>query len=98
MKLSGYERETIINFNAREKNATLYTRDCKVMKEMDALVSRYPDVYHLVSQTDIDKTYSFHKSCIKYRKPRTLSEAQREQKREQMKQVSISITNGGKSP
>lgn len=27
MKLSGYERETIINFNAREKNATLYTRD-----------------------------------------------------------------------
>ncbi len=98
MKLSGYERETIINFNAREKNATLYTRDRKVMKEMDALVSRYPDVYHLVSQTDIDKTYSFHKSCIKYRKPRTLSEAQREQKREQMKQVSISITNGGKSP
>ena len=98
MKLSGYERETIINFNAREKNATLYTRDRKVMKEMDALVSRYPDVYRLVSQTDIDKTYSFSKSCVKYRKPRTLSEAQREQKREQMKQVSISITNGGKSP
>ena len=64
MKLSGYERETIINFNAREKNATLYTRDRKVMKEMDALVSRYPDVYRLVSQTDIDKTYSFSKSCV----------------------------------
>ena len=87
MKLSKYEQETIINFNAGERNATLYTRDRKVMKEMDALVSRYPDVYRLVSQTDIDKTYSFSKSCVKYRKPRTLSEAQREQKRERIKQL-----------
>ena len=98
MKLSRYEQETIINFNAEEKNATLYTRDRKVMKLIDELVSRYPDVYHLDSQTEIDKTYSFSKSCVKYRKPRTLSEAQREQKREQMKQVARSITNGGKSP
>ena len=98
MKLSKYEQETIINFNAGERNATLYTRDRKVMKEMDVLVSRYPEVYHLDCQTNIDKTYSFSKSCVKYRKPRTLSEAQREQKREQMKQVARSITNGGKSP
>ena len=93
MKLSGYERETIINFNAREKNATLYTRDRKVMKEMDALVSRYPDVYRLVSQTDIDKTYSFSKSCVKYRKPRTLSEVQKEQARERMKKINAAIIN-----
>ena len=65
MKLSKYEQETIINFNAKEKNATLYTRDRKVMKEMDLLASRYPDIYRLDSQTNIDKTYSFSKSCIK---------------------------------
>ena len=94
MKLSRYEQETIINFNAEEKNATLYTRDRKVMKLIDELVSRYPDVYHLDSQTEIDKTYSFSKSCVKYRKPRTLSEAQREQKRERIKQLNGSITNG----
>ena len=55
MKLSRYEQETIINFNAEEKNATLYTRDRKVMKLIDELVSRYPDVYHLDSQTEIEK-------------------------------------------
>ena len=42
MKLSKYEQETIINFNAGERNATLYTRDRKVMREMDELVSKYP--------------------------------------------------------
>lgn len=89
MRLTKHEQETIINFNAGEKNATLYTRDRKVMKEMDELASRYPDIYHLVSQTDIDKTYSFFKSCIKYRKPRALSEAQRERKREQMKKINV---------
>lgn len=98
MKLSRYEQETIISFNAGERNATLYTRDCKVMKEMDVLVGRYPDLYHLDGQTDIDKTYSFSKSCIKYLKPRALSQAQREQKRKQMKQMVRSITTGVKSP
>ena len=98
MKLSRYEQETIINFNAEEKNATLYTRDRKVMKPIDELVSRYPYVYHIDSQTEIDKTYSFSKSCIKYLKPRALSQAQREQKRKQMKKMARSITTGVKSP
>ncbi len=96
MKLSRYEQETIISFNAGERNATLYTRDCKVMKEMDMLVGRYPDIYHLDCQTDIDKTYSLPKSCIKYRKPRNLSEAQRKQKRERMKQLTRAINNDRK--
>lgn len=87
MKLSRYEQETIINFNAGEKNATLYTRDRKVMKEMDTLVSRYPDIYHLVGQTDIDKTYSFSKSCVKYRKPRNMTKVQREETRERMRRL-----------
>jgi len=94
MKLSRYEQETIINFNAEEKNATLYTRDRKVMKRIDELVCRYPDVYHLDSQTEIDKTYSFSKSCIKYRKQRALSEAQREQKRERIKHLKRPTTTG----
>jgi hypothetical protein len=87
MKLSRYEQETIINFNADEKNATLYTLDRKVMKEMDELVRHYPDLYHLDGETDLDKTYSFPKSCIKYRKPRALSEDQREQARKRMKSI-----------
>ncbi len=96
MKLSKYEQETIINFNAGERNATLYTRDRKVMREMDELVSKYPDIYHLDSQTDIDTTYSFSKSCVKYRKPRTLSEVQKEQARERMKRINAAIINDEK--
>ena len=96
MKLSKYEQETIINFNAGDRNATLYTRDRKVMREMDELVSKYPDIYHLDSQTDIDKIYSFSKSWVRYRKPRTLSEVQKEQARERMKKINATIINDEK--
>lgn len=85
--LTGYERETVINFNAREKLASLYTRDQRVMRELDALVSKYPEVYHLDSQSDTDKTYSFPKSCVSYRKPRVLTQEQREKARDRMKQL-----------
>ena len=37
-KLSRYEQETIINFNAGEEMATVYTRDPAVMRKLDALV------------------------------------------------------------
>ena len=67
--LSAYEQETVINFNAGEKHASLYTRDQKVMRVLDDLVCRFPEVYHLDSQSDTDKTYSFPKSYVSYRKP-----------------------------
>ena len=38
MKLTRLEQETIINFNAGEQTATLYTRDPAVMRKVDALV------------------------------------------------------------
>ena len=90
MKLSRYEQETIITFNTEEKNATLYTRDRKIMKLIDELVSRYPDVYHLDSQTDIDKTYEMPKTVISYRKPRRLSEEQKNKAKERMAKINSS--------
>jgi hypothetical protein len=42
MKLSRYEQETVINFNAGEDTATLYTRDKAVMRKVDALVIEFP--------------------------------------------------------
>ena len=80
--LSKYEQETVINFNAGEQTAIVYTRDKAVMKRIDALVIEFPDVYRLVSETDIDKTYSMPKSCVSYRKPRRLSEDERNKRRE----------------
>ena len=87
MKITRYEQETIINFNAEEKNATLYTRDPAVMRKVDALVIEYPDTFKCIGETDIDKTYEMPKSAITYRKPRRISEAKREQAREAMKKI-----------
>ncbi|MEE1009881.1 MAG: hypothetical protein UH963_12150 [Agathobacter sp.] len=82
--LSKNEQETIINFNAGEQSATVYTRDKAVMRKLDALVIEFPEVYKLIEETDIDKTYSMPKSCVNYRKPRKLDDKYRELKRVQM--------------
>ena len=87
--LSKYEQETVINFNAGEQNATVYTRGKTVMRKLDALVIEFPEVYKLVGETDIDKTYSMPKSCVSYRKPRKLNDKYRELKRVQMKQYNM---------
>ena len=85
MKITRYEQETIINFNAEEKTATLYTRDPAVMRKVDALVIEYPDTFKCIGETDIDKTYEMPKSAVTYRKPRRLSEDQREAARKRLK-------------
>ena len=85
MKLTRYEQETIVNFNAEEPDAIVYTRDKAVMRQLDALVTEYPDIFKCIGETDIDKTYSMPKSRISYRKPRRISEAKRQQARDAMK-------------
>ncbi len=87
--LSKYEQETIINFNAGEQLATVYTRDKTVMRKFDSLVIEFPEVYKLIDETDTDKTYSMPKSCVTYRKPRKLDDKYRELKRVQMKQYNL---------
>ena len=87
MKLSRYEQETIVNYNAGEQTATVYTRDKAVMRKLDTLVADFPDTYSLTGQDEVSKTYSFPKSYVSYRKPRKLSEEQREQARKNMRKI-----------
>ena len=87
MKLKRYEQETIINFNAQDQIATLYTRDPAVMRKVDALVIEYPDTFKCIGETDIDKTYEMPKSAVTYRKPRRLSEEQREASRRRIENI-----------
>ena len=87
MKLLRCEQETIINFNAEDKNATVYTRDLAVMRKLDALVIGYPDIYKCIGVSDIDKTYEMPISAVSYKKPRRLSEEQRESARQRIKRV-----------
>ena len=89
MKLTRYEQETIISFNAGEQTATVYTRDPAVMRKVDALVIEYPDAYKCIGATDIDKTYEIPKSFVSYRKPRRLSEEQRDSARNRMKMLNL---------
>ena len=84
MKLSRYEQESILNYNAGEQTATLYTRDKAVMRKLDTLVADFPDIYKLTGQDEVSKTYSFPKSYVSYQKPRAVSNDQRERARQMM--------------
>ena len=88
-KLTKYEMETIVNYNAAEQTAIVYTRDKAVMRKLDRLVEAYPESYRLIDQTDIDKTYSMPKSHVTYRKPRSVSTEQREQARLRMEKINL---------
>ena len=77
MNLTRYEQETVVNYNAGEKGATLYTRDKTVIRKRDALVSGFHDIYRQTEQDGVSKTYDFPKSFISYRKPRAVSAEQR---------------------
>ncbi len=72
--LTKYEQVTIINFNAGEQEAVVYTRDKTVMRRLDKLSKDYPDIYRIVESDELSKTYSMPKLCVSYRKPRALSE------------------------
>ncbi len=94
MKLTRYEQETIINFNAQDQMATLYTRDPAIMRKVDALVIEYPDTFKCIGETDIDKTYSMPKSRISYRKPRRLSDEQRNAAKERITLINNCTKSG----
>ena len=46
--------------------------------EIDTLVADFPDIYRLIKQDEVFKTYSFPKSYVSYQKPRPVSAKQKE--------------------
>ena len=89
MKLSRYERESILNYNAGEQTATLYTRDKAVMRKLDTLVADFPDTYKLTGQDEVSKTYSLPKAYVSYRRPRKISDEQRLQVKNRMREINL---------
>ena len=89
MKLSRYEQETVVNYNAGEQTATVYTRDKAVIRKLDTLVAEFPDAYNLIEQDEESKTYSFPKSYVSYRKPRAVSTEQRERARQMVNKFNL---------
>ena len=76
MKLSGYEQEVVINLNADENEATVYTANPAWMRKMDTLHREFPEIIRLKSWTEVSKTYVLPKNLVRIGKPRTLSDAQ----------------------
>ena len=87
MQLSAYEKETIILFNAEEKTAEIYTADPVQIRRLDSLCAEFPDTYKLKKQDEISKTYTVPKDYITFRKPRVISERQRERLIENLKKA-----------
>lgn len=87
MQLSAYEKETIILFNAEEKTAEIYTADQAQMRKLDSLCAEFPEIYKLKKQDEISKTYTVPKEYITFRKPRVISERQRERLIENLKKA-----------
>lgn len=73
------EQEVCINFMRDENFATIYTSDTTYMTKLDKLCKTSPDMYSLISNTSIGKTYRVEdKTLISFRvKKRELSEEQK---------------------
>ncbi len=78
MNLTRYEQEVVINLNADEDTATLYSSNPACIRKMDKLVQEFPEVFMLKRQTEISKTYELPKKLVRIGKLRELSPAQKE--------------------
>ena len=89
MKLSRYEQEVVINFNADEDTATLYTADPVWQRKMDKLAEQNPIDFQCIRSDEVSKTYSFPKRllCVRSRvKTMTLTEEQKVKARERLQE------------
>ena len=85
--LSRYEQEVIINFNAEEDTATLYTANPQWIRKLDRLVEQNPEQFGMYRQEKMDgravsKTYRFPKRFITVRSKDKKSGMTEEQKKE----------------
>ena len=78
MNLTRYEQEVVINLNADEDRATVYSANPVWIRKMDALVREFLDVFRIKRWTEISKTYEMSKKYVYIGRPRELSPAQRE--------------------
>lgn len=70
MKLAAYERETTINYNMAEAEASVYTHDKKLIARLEQLAAKYPEEFRLKDcSLHGDVTYIFPKKYITIREP-----------------------------
>lgn len=93
--LTRYEQEVIINFNAEDETATIYTANPVWIRKMDKLVEQNPEQFEMYRQEKLDgriisKAYKFPKRFVSIRSKdvkRELTEEQRAAMAERLKQT-----------
>ena len=91
--LTAYEKETIINYNAAEKTASIYTHDRSLIRKLMAIADTRDDI--IVKHHD-DECASFivPKKWIKVNAGRVLTEEERSARAERMRSMkSAKISN-----
>ena len=79
MKLSNYEKETIILFNEAEKTASVYTHNAALQGQLAALCGSHPErVRQTADNGHGGLSFELPKKWLKITPPRELSPAQRE--------------------
>lgn len=74
---AAYEKETVINFNNAEQNASCYTLNTHKRQMLLNLAEEYPDDVKIISKRDDMVEVAFPKKWVKIRPPRKLTEEQR---------------------
>lgn len=70
MKLSGYEQETIINFNEEDDTASVYTHNPKLREKLLRLTAQYPDKVRLERREPHGAaSFTVPKRCVSIREP-----------------------------
>ncbi len=87
MAVTRYEQEVVINFNAVEETATLYTADPVWIRKMDKLVIANPEQFSVIRSEKqegqlVSKTYSFPKRFVSIRSKDVIRELTEEQRAE----------------
>lgn len=90
MKLSRYEQETIITFNAEKDIASIYTLDPVWQRKLDRLAEKSPSFYECVRADGIGKAYTMPKRFLSFRtkeKTVTLTEEQKEKAKQRLRKA-----------
>lgn len=92
MKLSKYEKETIINWNEAESTASIYTFNADLKRRLAEFSRKYPLLCRLERNTPEDSvTYVIEKSRLSIRLIPPYSEERRAAAREYAKQHGFQI-------
>lgn len=96
MELTRLEQKTVINTNVAEKAAEIYSADPVMIRRMDKLCEKRPDIFTCVREfKDGAKEYRRPKKCVRVSVPKVVSDKQREAARERFAKMREEKQNKG---